>query len=85
MEQTRMSKTFEQGKEEVANLCRYLATNHQAFLAPGVKEDHVRQSLIDALFEALGWDVHNKQVATVSALVTVGSSLDGNGAACWNG
>jgi hypothetical protein len=55
-----MSKTFDQGKEEVANLCRYFATNHQAFLAPGVKEDHVRQSLIDPLFEALGWDVHNK-------------------------
>ena len=55
-----MSKTFDQGKEEVANLCRYFATNHQAFLAPGVKEDHVRQSLIDPFFEALGWDVHNK-------------------------
>jgi len=55
-----MSKTIDQGKEEVANLCRYFATNHQAFLAPGVKEDHVRQSLIDPFFEALGWDVHNK-------------------------
>jgi type I restriction-modification system DNA methylase subunit len=55
-----MTKTFEEGKEEVANLCRYFATNHQAFLAPGVKEDHVRQSLIDPFFEALGWDVHNK-------------------------
>jgi len=55
-----MTKTFDQGKEEVANLCRYFATNHQAFLAPGVKEDHVRQSLIDPLFEALGWDVRNK-------------------------
>jgi len=55
-----MAKTFDQGKEEVANLCRYFATNHQAFLAPGVKEDHVRQSLIDPFFEALGWDVHNK-------------------------
>lgn len=55
-----MSKTIDQGKEEVAKLCRYFATNHQAFLAPGVKEDHVRQSLIDPLFEALGWDVHNK-------------------------
>jgi hypothetical protein len=60
MEQARMSKTIDQGKEEVANLCRYFATNHQAFLAPGVKEDHVRQSLIDPFFEALGWDVHNK-------------------------
>ncbi len=54
-----MSKTFDQGKEEVARLCQYFATNRQAFLAPGVKEAHVRQSLIDPLFESLGWDVRN--------------------------
>ena len=54
-----MSKTFDQGKEEVAKLCRYFATNRQAFLASGVKEAHVRQSLIDPLFESLGWDVRN--------------------------
>jgi hypothetical protein len=54
-----MSKTFDQGKDEVAKLCQYFATNRQSFLAPGVKEDHVRQSLIDPFFEALGWDVHN--------------------------
>ncbi len=55
-----MSKTIDQGKAEVAALCQYFATNRQAFLAPGVKEAHVRQSLIDPLFEALGWDVRNK-------------------------
>jgi hypothetical protein len=54
-----MSKTFNQGKDEIAKLSRYFAANHQAFLAPGVKEAHVRQSLIDPLFEALGWDVRN--------------------------
>ncbi|MGB9005919.1 MAG: hypothetical protein WCB96_09365, partial [Candidatus Aminicenantales bacterium] len=54
-----MSKTFDQGKDEIAKLCRYFATNRQAFLAPGVKEAHVRQSLINPLFEALGWDVGN--------------------------
>jgi hypothetical protein len=54
-----MSKTFDQGKDEIAKLCQYFATNQQSFLAPGVKEDHVRQSLIDPFFEALGWDVHN--------------------------
>jgi len=54
-----VSKTFDQGKEEVARLCQYFATNRQAFLAPGVKEAQVRQSLIDPLFEALGWDVRN--------------------------
>ena len=54
-----MSKTFDQGKEEVAKLCRYFATNRQAFLAPGAREADVRQSLIDPFFEALGWDVRN--------------------------
>ncbi|HUW31006.1 MAG TPA: N-6 DNA methylase, partial [Planctomycetota bacterium] len=54
-----MSKTFDQGKDEIAKLCDYFATNRQAFLAGGVKEAHVRQSLIDPLFEALGWDVRN--------------------------
>jgi predicted type IV restriction endonuclease len=53
-----MSKTFDQGKEEVATLCQYFATNRQAFLARN--EAQVRQLLIDPLFEALGWDVHNK-------------------------
>ena len=50
-----MSKTFDQGKEEVAKLCQYFATNRQEFLAPGVKEAHVRQTLIDPFFESLGW------------------------------
>ena len=54
-----MNKTCDQGKDEIAKLCRYFAANRQAFLAPGVKEAHVRQSLIDPLFEALGWDVRN--------------------------
>jgi type I restriction-modification system DNA methylase subunit len=54
-----MSKTYDQGKDEVAKLCQYFATNQPSFLAPGVKEAHVRQSLIDPLFEALGWDVRN--------------------------
>jgi hypothetical protein len=54
-----LSKTYDQGKDEIAKLCRYFATNRQAFLAPGIKEAHVRQSLIDPLFEALGWDVRN--------------------------
>ncbi len=54
-----MSKTLDQGKEDVAKLCQYFATNQQAFLAVGVKEAHVRQTLIDPLFEAFGWDVRN--------------------------
>ena len=58
-----MSKTFDQGKAEAAKLCAYFKTNQQAFLAPGVKEAHVRQSLIDPFFEALGWDVRNSDMA----------------------
>jgi hypothetical protein len=54
------AKTVQQGKDEITKLCQYFTTNRQAFLAPGVKEAHVRQSLIDPLFEALGWDVGNK-------------------------
>ncbi len=45
-----MSKTFEQGREEIARLCRYFADNRQAFLAAKVKEAHIRLSLIDPLF-----------------------------------
>ncbi|MCX7044785.1 MAG: Eco57I restriction-modification methylase domain-containing protein [Candidatus Sumerlaeota bacterium] len=52
-------KSFDQAKDEIAKLCQYFATNRQAFLAFGVKEAHVRQSLIDPFFEALGWDVRN--------------------------
>jgi len=38
-------------------LCRCFARNREAFHASGVKEAHVRQSLIDPFFEALGWNV----------------------------
>ena len=55
-----MSTTIDQGKEKVAKLCQHFTTNRQAFLALGVKEADIRQSLIDPLFEALGWDVRNE-------------------------
>jgi len=54
-----MSKTFEQGKDEIAKLCEYFAKNQASFCAAGRKEAHVRQDLIDPLFRALGWDVGN--------------------------
>ena len=57
-----MSKTVEQGKDEIAALCRYFEANQLSFRAPGVKEAHIRQSLIDPFFEALGWDVGNKSM-----------------------
>jgi len=55
-----MSKTFDQGKDEVAKLCRFFATNQQGFHSPGVKEAHIRQQLIDPFFVSLGWDVRNE-------------------------
>jgi type I restriction-modification system DNA methylase subunit len=58
-----MTKTLDQAKDEISTLCRYFETNRQAFLTPGVKEAHVRQSLIDPFFEALGWDVRNTAMA----------------------
>jgi hypothetical protein len=54
-----MSKTFEAGRDEIARLCAYFEKNREAYHDPKVKEAHVRQSLIDPLFEALGWDVRN--------------------------
>ena len=75
-----MSKAFDEGKEEVAKLCKYFATNRQAFLAPGVKEAHIRQSLIDPLFESLGWDVGNRnRIAPQYREVIPEDSLDVEG------
>jgi len=75
-----MSKTFDQGKEEAAGLCRYFATNRLAFCAQGVKEAHVRQSLIDPFFEALGWDTRNaSMVAPQYREVVTEDSLDVEG------
>jgi hypothetical protein len=58
-----MPKSFEQSKDEVAKLCDYFAKNRQSYLVSGIKEAHVRQSLIDPFFEALGWDVRNAGMA----------------------
>jgi Eco57I restriction-modification methylase/TaqI-like C-terminal specificity domain len=58
-----MIKTFSEGQDKIAELCAYFDTNHQNFLAAGVKEAHVRQSLIDPFFLALGWDVGNAAMA----------------------
>ena len=75
-----MNMTFEEGKDRVARLCRYYETNHQAFHALGVKEAHVRQSLIDSFFEALGWDVRNTaQTAPQYREVIPEDSLDVEG------
>jgi type I restriction-modification system DNA methylase subunit len=54
-----MGKTFDEGKEEVARLCKYFHTNQDEFHAQN--EAQTRQQLIDPLFEALGWDVRNAE------------------------
>lgn len=59
LKQVTMNKTFKQGQDEIVKLCMYFANNRQAFLAPSVKEAHIRMSLIDPFFEALRWDLRN--------------------------
>ena len=51
-----MSRTFEQGKVEVAELVRHFANNREAYHGANYKEAHARQEFIDPLFSALGWD-----------------------------
>jgi len=58
-----MAYTLEQSKDEVAQLVKLFATNRAKYLSPAYKEAHARQELIDPLFIALNWDVHNQQRA----------------------
>ena len=75
-----MSKTFDQSKDEIAKLCQYFTTNRKSFLASGVKEAHIRQSLIDPFFEILGWDMRNaSMVAPQFREVVTEDSLDVEG------
>jgi predicted type IV restriction endonuclease len=57
-----MTKTFDQSKDSIAKLCAHFKSNQDSYRAPGIKEAHVRQSLIDPFFEYLGWDVGNKEM-----------------------
>jgi len=45
----------------VARLVKQFRTNRAAYHAPEYKEADARQELIDPLFVALGWDVHNER------------------------
>lgn len=75
-----MGKTFEQGRAEAVKLCQHFTTNRRAFFAPGIKEAHIRQMLIDPFFEALGWDVRNaSRVAPQYREVVIEDSLDVEG------
>jgi hypothetical protein len=53
-----MAVMLEQGKEQIAELIRHFRTNESTYAA--YKEADARQSLIDPLFMALGWDVRNE-------------------------
>ncbi len=54
-----MAKTFEQSLDDIVRLVKHYRTNRAACHAPGYKEAHARQNLIDPLFIALDWDVYN--------------------------
>ena len=64
----------------VARLVKQFHTNRAAYHAPEYKEADARQELIDPLFMALGWDVHNDQhVAPQYREVIPEKSLDVEG------
>ena len=56
-----MCKTFEQGREKIAGLCKHF--HSEQWRNPSVKEADVCQSLVEPLFVALGWDVRNTEMA----------------------
>jgi predicted type IV restriction endonuclease len=58
-----MPITFQQSLDDIARLVKQFDTNRADYLAPGYKEAQARQALIDPLFIALGWDVHNSEGA----------------------
>jgi hypothetical protein len=58
-----MSITFQESLDQIAALVKQFNINRAAYRAPAYKEAHARQELIDPLFTALGWDVHNTQRA----------------------
>jgi len=47
----------------MAGLVKQFRAHRAAYHVPDYKEAHARQDLIDPLFGALGWDVHNAQHA----------------------
>ena len=64
----------------IARLVKQFRTNLAAYHAPEYKEADARQELIDPLFVALGWDVHNEQhVAPQYREVIPEQSLDVEG------
>ncbi|MEP7199915.1 MAG: N-6 DNA methylase [Chloroflexota bacterium] len=55
-----MPYTFAQSQDEIARLVAHFRMNRASFLAPTFKEAQARMELINPLFDALNWDVHNR-------------------------
>lgn len=49
-------------KSQIEKLVRYFEQNIHQLKAPMFNEAQARTYLIDPLFEALGWDVHNRRM-----------------------
>ncbi|MBN1128791.1 MAG: Eco57I restriction-modification methylase domain-containing protein [Chitinispirillaceae bacterium] len=47
--------------ESITGLVSRFSANYESYSAPAYKEAHVRQEFINPFFEALGWDVSNRQ------------------------
>ncbi len=57
-----MAQSRPEARAEIEKLVRYFADNIHQLKAPTFNEAQVRQQLIDPFFEALGWDVRNRQM-----------------------
>jgi hypothetical protein len=57
-----MAQNRPEARAEIERLVRYFADNIHQLKAPTFNEAQVRQQLIDPFFEALGWDVRNRQM-----------------------
>ena len=53
--------TFEQGLDSVAELVKRFGRNAATYRSPEYNETRVRIEFINPLFEALGWDVNNRE------------------------
>jgi type I restriction-modification system DNA methylase subunit len=58
----RMAQNRAEARAEIQKLVHYFADNIYQLKAPSFNEAQVRQQLIDPFFEALGWDVRNRQM-----------------------
>jgi hypothetical protein len=77
-----MLRTFESGKDEVAQLIKHFRLNYDLYHADNYKEAQARQDLIDPFFMALGWDVRyeNKTIAPDRREVILEQSQEMEGA-----